>query len=292
MWYYFVYPLFFVLGHLPDSWQRGFCRLLYWMLYRVVHYRLNVVRDNLLRSFPEKSEEDRLAIEEKFYRHLSDVFFETILMATIRPKKIQQKFEFINKAQIEEYTAGQSWIAVMAHYGSWEYTTSWGLHSSHDKVLAAYKPLTNKNLDNLFHRIRARFGVEPVAMNHVLREMISCRGQKKNITLALIADQNPHYTSESQVWYDFLGQKTLFFEGADRLARKFSLPVAFLHVDKFEKGDYKAWFEIIYDGKEPIEADEITRRYKEKLEEMIRQRPELWMWSHRRWKHQPPPWVQ
>lgn len=287
MIYYLVFPFFYLIGVMPESFKRGLARFLYWVLYTVAHYRVGVVRDNLLRSFPEKSDAQRLEIERKFYRHLADVFLETILMATMSAKKISEKIDFINKEQIEKYTKGRSWIAAMAHYGSWEYTTSWGLYSQHDKVLAVYRPLASKSFDKLFRRSRSRFGVEPVAMEHVARELVSHRSKGENITLALIADQNPPPVP-AQNWVDFLGQETLFFGGTEKLARKFSMPVAFMHIDKFEQGHYKAWFEIIYDGDQELPPGEITRRYVAKLEAMIREKPELWMWSHRRWKHTPP----
>jgi KDO2-lipid IV(A) lauroyltransferase len=45
--------------------------------------------------------------------------------------------------------------------------------------------------------------------------------------------------------------------------------------------------EEIYDGKENVAQHEITQRYATRLEQMIREQPELWMWSHKRWKHTP-----
>lgn len=286
MSYYLVYPIFYLVSLLPNKVQRAMSHLFYWVLYRVAHYRLTVVRDNLSRSFPEKSQAELREIEQKFYRHLGDIFLETILMSTISNKDICQRIEFINKEQIERYTKGTSWIAAMAHYGSWEYTISWGLHSKHDKVLAVYRPLSDKGFDHYYRRTRGRFGVKPVAMESVGREIIRANAEGEKITLALIADQNP--SSGSQNWVQFLGQTTLFFNGMEKLAYKFHMPVAFMHIDKFGDDHYKAWFEIIYDGQQELPHGEITRRYASHLEAMIRSKPELWMWSHRRWKHTPP----
>lgn len=286
MTYYIVFPLFYVVSIMPYRIQRALASLFYYVLYKGVHYRLPVVRENLERSFPEKSQGERREIERKFYRHLADIFLETILMATISADKIKERIEFINKEQIERYTASRSWISAMAHYGSWEYTTSWGLHSTHDKVLAVYRPLADKGFDRFFRRARSRFGVEPVAMESVARELVRCNGAGLKVTLALIADQTP--PPDTHNWIEFLGQPTLFFNGMEKLAHKFSMPVAFMHIDKFGDDHYKAWFEIIYDGSEDLPAGEITRRYAAHLESMIRQKPELWMWSHRRWKHSPP----
>ena len=286
MYLYLLYPFFYLIGALPRPWRRGVAAFLRWGLHDVAHYRVKVVRENLRRSFPEKSDEERRGIEDKFYRHLADVFLETILMATISRREIAERVDFINKEQIERYTAGRSWISAMAHYGSWEFTTGWGLHSTHDRVLAVYRPLANKTFDRYFRRTRSRFGVDPVAMERVARELVECQRMGQHVAVALIADQNPPRVSEN--WIRFLGQPTLFFNGMEKLARKFRMPVAFLHMDKFGDDHYKGWFEVIYDGEEVLPEGEITRRYVARLEEAIRRRPELWMWSHRRWKHVPP----
>lgn len=285
MTFYLVYPVFYLIGKMPRGFQVGVAHMLHFLIYRVAHYRVSVVRDNLKKAFAEKSDAELLDIERKFYRQLSDVFVETIVMASISEKRLRERMEFINADQIEAFTASRSWICAMAHYGSWEYTTSWGVHSKHDHTLAVYRPLVNKGFDCYYRQTRARFGVQPVAMEGVGRELFKLHKKGLNTVIALIADQTPPPSVEN--WIEFLGRPTSFFEGMERIAVKFSMPIAFLHIDKFDKGQYKGWFEVIYDGTEKLPDGEITRRYAARLEAMIRSRPELWMWSHRRWKWQP-----
>ena len=55
-------------------------------------------------------------------------------------------------------------------------------------------------------------------------------------------------------------------------------------MDRLSRGRYEMSFAPIYDGVEPVAENEITERYVRLLEE-IRRRPELWIWSHKRWKH-------
>lgn len=77
--------LYFCLG--------GLIRLI---LYRLVRYRRQVVRTNLAHSFPEKSEAERREIERKFYHHLSEVFVDTILLASISRKRICERMVYSN----------------------------------------------------------------------------------------------------------------------------------------------------------------------------------------------------
>ena len=102
-----------------------------------------------------------------------------------------------------------------------------------------------------------------------------------------IADQNPPLRPDSH-WFRFLNQDTIFFDGGEKLAMRFGMPVYFVHIDRIKRGRYEIWFEELYDGREQVAVSEITARYVRRLEEMIVAQPELWMWSHRRWKHRKP----
>lgn len=72
------------------------------------------------------------------------------------------------------------------------------------------------------------------------------------------------------------------------MALKLKMPVYFMHVRKVAPRHYEAEFKLVYDGVEPVAEHQITERYIALLEAMIRESPELWMWSHRRWKHKSP----
>ncbi|MEG1607839.1 MAG: lysophospholipid acyltransferase family protein, partial [Mucinivorans sp.] len=237
--------------------------------------------------FPEKGPEELHQIEVNYYKHLADVFLETISLTSVTRAHMLERMQFINTDQIEQATEGRSWIAAMAHYGSWEYTSSYSLHTSHHKVLGVYRPLADKGFDRFYSLIRSRFGSVPVPMKGIARKAIRAKEPLKEVAIALIADQNPPFAPKGP-WIDFLNHKTLFFLGMEKLALKFHMPVAFVHIDKVKRGYYRAWFELIYDGQEAVENGEITRRYAQRLEAMIRRRPELWVWSHRRWKYEPP----
>jgi KDO2-lipid IV(A) lauroyltransferase len=253
-------------------------------VYKVAGYRIDVVRENLRKAFPEKSEEERRTIERKFYRHLSTLFVDTIDLTSISKKQILKRLRYLNNDEQEARVAGQSWICAMAHYGSWEYMMNYPLVTDH-RFLVVYHRLHNPVFDRFYRHIRTRCGAVPVERDNVGREMVRTRGeQQPPVSLALIADQSP----TGQVvrhWFDFLNQPTAFFPGIEKIALKYKLPVCFLRVEPVKRGYYTAVFEEIYDGREAVGEWEITRRYVQKLEELIRERPELWLWSHRRWKH-------
>lgn len=291
MWsYYLIYPAAWCIGRLPYKIQLLVADFVRWVLYRVVRYRRTVVRENLRASFPEMDEAERKRIEREFYKHLADVVVETLSLASVSEREILRRMRYLNMEDLKRWTEGRSWISAMAHYGSWEYTTNFDLYHTHDETLAVYRPLSDRGAERFYRRIRSRFGVRPVPMHDVGREMVRCVREGRSATLALIADQTPPWP-EIQNWTLFLERWTPFFMGMEKIAVKFRLPVVFLDVRKVRRGYYEAAFELLYDGREAVAEGEITRRYAERLERMIRQRPEWWMWSHRRWKHDREKWL-
>lgn len=284
--FYVLYPFALLIGILPYKLQFLVADVVRFILHNVVRYRVSVVRENLANAFPEKSEQERRIIEKMFYNHLSDVFLETLSMASVSRKQIALRMEYSNIDQVEKETEGRSWIGALAHYGSWEYTINFAMRTKHDAVLAVYRPLADKGVDKYYTKTRSRFGVTPVPMNEITRELIRRRKAGSNVVVALIADQTPP-RADSKEWMTFLSQDTQFFMGMEKMALRMGMPVYFMNLDKLKRGYYKASFEMIYDGKEEVAPNVITRRYAERLEQMIRRRPELWMWSHRRWKHHP-----
>lgn len=258
--------------------------LIFFVLSRVVRYRREVVRTNLANSFPEKSGAELREIERRFYHNLSEIFVDTIRLASIGRREILERMKYKDVERHEQQLRGRSWIAAMSHFGSWELTINYVCHSDH-RMLAVYRPLHSKVFDRYYRKVRARFGTEPVAMNSIYREVFaSTRPGARPVGVALIADQTPPF-HEIKHWYRFLNQDTPFFSGFEKLAYRFRMPVYFLYVRKVAPHRYEAEFEPIYDGVSDMPDYEIIRRYAQRLEAMIRETPELWMWSHRRWKH-------
>jgi Kdo2-lipid IVA lauroyltransferase/acyltransferase len=111
--------LLYLISLLPFWILYLFSDILYFLLFRVVKYRRKVVELNLQNSFPEKSVADRLDIEKRFYKHLSDLILESIKTISISPKSMKKRFVFSNLNELTKYfEQGKSVIAVSGHFGN------------------------------------------------------------------------------------------------------------------------------------------------------------------------------
>lgn len=269
---------FWVLYRLSDG--------LFVLLYYVFRYRRRVVSDNLRRAFPEKSEKERRRIAFKFYRFLPDIMVEAIKMRTMSPEAVKRRLVFPNREVVTDHLkAGRSVIGVTAHYGNWEL----GIHGlclmMDDPVLIIYKPLSNKKFQEVYNRIRARFGAILVPMKQTLRKIVSMRHQP-HISM-FVADQTPG-RKDAYTAMDFLGTYTPVYNGVERIAKLTGFPVVFCRIDRVKRGHYSCVFETIVDDPAALPADDaITAIHTRYTESLIRNKPELWLWSHKRWKWKP-----
>jgi KDO2-lipid IV(A) lauroyltransferase len=262
--------------------------VIYFIFYKILRYRVKVVRDNLSCSFPDKSTEELRRIERGFYRNLSEIVVDSVDLASISEKQLRKRMVFDGVAQHEEAVAGKNWIAALAHYGSWEYFSAYQFYTA-SQVVGVYKSLHSKAFEAYYMNIRSRFGAAPVEMNALPRYVAANAKSPRKLAIGMIADQTPPMAWAPH-WCQFLGRQTSFHFGIEKIAIKYKMPVYFMRVEKSSRAHYKASFELIFDGEEDVASGVITERYARKLEAMIQETPELWMWSHRRWKHRPEDW--
>lgn len=258
----------------------------YFICYHLLRYRRKVVRGNLLAAFPEKSIEEIRSIERKFYRHLAEVFIDVLDLTSMSPKELQKRMKVENMVETDAEIGTNNWIAALAHFGEWEYFSVYSIEHPYHNI-GVYHPLSNKVMNNFMLYIRRRFGMEVAPMNNLARPVVKNLKNKEQMALGLIADQRPRWVESDHVWRQFLGQPSLFFGGICGYAKKFGMMVYALDIEKVKPSHYKCNFVQLYDGKEDVDELVLMDRYVAQIEQMIRRRPELWLWSHKRWKYKP-----
>ncbi len=253
------------------------------LLHRIVGYRRKVIVDNLQRAFPEKKEAEIRKITRATYRNLTDVTLETLKSFTTNLSEIDRRAPCINPEVVNQYLdRGQSIILTGSHLGNWEYTGLSMPPQFHGATVTAYKPVKNKSMDAYINQARSRAGMEMVAMDEMFKA-IRKRAAEPTVFI-LLADQSPS-SRKSAHWVEFMGQETASLPGADVLGRKFGMPVLYYRVLRTtRRGFYEIEFiELCTDPTTATEMD-ITKTYARHLEADIRQQPEQWLWSHKRWK--------
>ena len=174
-------------------------------------------------------------------------------------------------------------MLLLTHYGDWEWATRIGTVSGYT-TLSIYQSLNNKLFDRLFARLRGQFGLISVPMESTLRRLYEYQAAGTPVIVFTLADQRPQWLS-IQHWTTFLNQDTPVITGPEKIARKFNMVTIHLSLSKIRRGYYEAEFQLLNDDPSKAGEYEITRRYMGALQEKIRARPELYLWTHKRWKY-------
>jgi KDO2-lipid IV(A) lauroyltransferase len=221
------------------------------------------------------------------YVTLAEAVVNTVSLIGANPKRTGNALICDNTEEHIERTKGRDWIVMPAHYGCWEYYPLWCWKDSSCDFISVYHPMKSPVFEHFFRRIR-NYGDNNflVTMNDAVRYYVKHRDKGRNMVLGLISDQSPNLRADTE-WIEFLNQPTAFIEGGARLATRFGMPIYFVDMERLKADSYKIRYIEIYDGSEQVEPMDIVRRYATHLEAMIRRRPELWMWSHNRWRHTP-----
>lgn len=279
-----IYPILWCISILPFPILYKFSDGVYQLIYHLVGYRKKTVRENLRLAFPEKSDAERLAIEKKFYRHLCDMFLEMIKTMTISQKEIEKRFTFSNlDLYLENEKKGKAIALMCAHYASYEWLLSMNYHVTF-KGIGIYKKIANDHFDKLVKNIRARFGAELITTKDTPRTILHNKAAGILGVYGFASDQSPKL-DRAHHWTEFMGIKTPVHTGAEMLAKKFDMNVMFLRTEKISRGHYQATFEEMSDNPKSIPDYEITDDFMKRVEKQIRNAPEYYLWTHKRWKH-------
>lgn len=284
--YYLALPFIYGIALLPFPLLYLLSDGVYFLLYRVFGYRKDVVLTNLRNSFPEKSEAEIETIASRFYRWFCDLTLETLKTLTISPAAVRERVTFegidILRGHAERR---QSIILVLGHFGNWELAGArYSAESGIPQLYVIYHPLANKHFDRLMYRMRTRHGTKLYAMREASKAML--RDRHLLTATAFIADQTP--SPERAWWTTFLGQDTPVFFGTEAMARKLGYPVVYISIRRPSRGRYHMVVETLVEKPASTREGEITEIHTRRLERDIRNYPELWLWTHRRWKHRRP----
>ena len=285
--YYIFYGINWIFTLLPFKVLYFFSDLLYLVLYYIVSYRRDVVAINLRNSFPEKTEEELKTIEKKFYRHLADIIIETFKLTHMSTREQNKRFTYTNLAIIDKLRdEKRDIIAVLGHYNNWEWPTLLPYYLKY-KIIIIFKPLQNKHFNDFINRQRSKFGIVLTPTSQVIREIINYKKNNVNTLSVFLSDQIP-VRGDIKYWTTFLNQDTAVFTGAGKIASKYDMAIVFFHIQKVKRGHYNLDIELLHDHTAGLSEVVITESHVRRLEEIIKEKPEYWIWSHRRWKHKKP----
>jgi Kdo2-lipid IVA lauroyltransferase/acyltransferase len=275
-----------LLSRLPWAFWYAFSSFAYFLAYYVVRHRHKIISDQIATVFPDLSAAERTRMHQRFLKNFCDVFIEVMKSASLPEEQMKARVRLLNTEVARQHLdKGQTMMFVTSHLCNWEWLLQGVTLQLGYPVDAAYKPLHDEWAERLMLRVRARFGARMVPAKELLGDFLKRRGVVRAV--AMNADQAP-VSTDKRYWTVYLGQDTAFYVGAEQIARGMRLPVIYACMRRVRRGYYEVEFRQVWDGKEPLEPNQITERYARACEADVYQAPADWLWSYRRWRLKKP----
>ncbi len=280
------YLVIIPISILPFSVLYRISDVLFFLFYFVLGYRKKVVLGNIQRSFPDKNSAEHNRICKAFYRHFTDLIVESLKVFTISAKEVEARMKFLNPDLVNRYfDEGKSVILAGGHYNNWElFAVAIDQAVKHHSI-AIYKPLTNTFFDRKMRITRGKYGLEMIAIKDV-KSVFDKNRDKLTLTI-FGTDQSPGNVKKAY-WMNFLNQDTAVLFGTEKFAKEYNYPVVFGCIHKIKRGYYTLEFRELVPDPSQAKPGEITEAHTKMLEQDILNKPEFWLWSHRRWKKSRP----
>lgn len=278
---------FRMLGALPWPVLRGLSSGLAWLAHRVVRYRIKVCTDNISSAFPEMTPKEVKSTAKGFYQFLADYFLETLKLGTMNADEMRERMKFENIGRLnDDLRSGRNVSIFLGHFCNWEWVSSmplWLDLTTGAVPCQIYHPLSNVASDEVFGKLRTRFGATNLPMTTSAKTLLEMQAEGVPSVTGYIADQTPKRLAIHH-WLNFLNHDTAVFTGGEKISRKIHAAVYYLDMTRTERGKYVGKFVKISDDAADEPKNAVTERYFGMLEKSIRRQPSLWLWTHRRWR--------
>lgn len=281
--YQLIFLLISIVVHLPKWFKYLFELKLFILIYYVFGYRKKVVLDNLVLAFPNKDVRDLKRLRRKFYKHLIDVFMETIQPLAWDVHTMNTHYKLVNVEDVEKQLKERSVLLMGGHYANWDWVCSIASRLSTPSYVV-YQKIRNDNFERIVYKIRSKFGSIMVPNGKVAKTVLQNQRANKRAVYTMVSDQSP-MLSMAKLWLPFMGVEVPVHTGAASLAVKSKMAVFYIKTKRVTKNYYESEFIELSHDASTIDEVALTKNYFKALENQINEDPTYYFWTHKRWKH-------
>jgi len=240
-------------------------------------------------AFPEMSEQARLELVRRCFRHLGTAALEMAVAPRLGVGGLDRLVDMSGGAiegMRQAHARGNGVVCIAAHLGNWE-LHAWSV-ARHGLPLAAVgKENVDPRLNGLVDRFRSRGGLRNVWRGQPGAAVAMLRALRKGELLAMLIDQD---TNVQNVFVPFFGRPAATPRAAADLVVRTGATALVCLNHRGEDGVYRASteeVEVPRTGDDERDVVELTARFTARIEAAIRAHPEQWVWMHQRWKTKP-----
>lgn len=247
-----------------------------------------IARDNLRRAFPDWEAARLDATARGVYVHFGRMLFDILWMQGRPPQEVRRFVDVRGGEHVEAAIAARRGVLYCTgHVGNWE-VHAIALALAYGPISVVARPLDNPALDARLCAFRTGSGNTVIykrkALSQIIRALRAGRG------VAILLDQNVQ--ARDGIFVEFFGRPAATTTVAAALAAKTGCALIPAHSELMPDGRYRLTYEAPVpwtpSGDHERDIARTTQELARRTEAWIRERPEQWLWMHRRWKTRPP----
>ena len=246
---------------------------------------IKVARANLDFVYGNSISEDRKnEIIYNSYKSLVFNMYEFIENQNIEKEDLLKKANILNKDIIENaIKENRKIVYISAHYGGWELTVPY-IALMFGDVAIVNRRMNNPHIQKKYEKARSKNHITMLEKESAAKGMI--KAFKENKTVCVVIDQ---YLN-SGIDIEFLGKITKATDSTSRIALKFDaviIPI-FTLCNDFRDWTIKVCEPIdakTYEFKSEDKIKELTQIQNDILSKQILEKPDFWLWQHKRFKN-------
>jgi KDO2-lipid IV(A) lauroyltransferase len=257
-------------------------------MFRVDRRHRERARHNVALAFPDWPRQRVEAVTRASFEH-----FLQLAVEVVHTPRVLQRDSWSSRCSVDRIgeavallNARRPCILLTGHLGNWE-VFGYLMALLGYRVDAIARPIDNPLINDWLLGIRERQGMRIITKWNATERMLEVLGAGG--ALAFIADQN---AGEKGLFVPFFGRLASTYKSIGLLAISQNTPVICGYAHRvghryhFQLGVQ----DIIYPTQWEAQPDPlyyITARYAKAIQDMVRLRPEQYLWMHRRWKTRP-----
>ena len=276
----------FLIGLLPMPIIHFLSTGISFLLSKIIKYRKKIIDKNLKLSFPSASNENLNTVRITFYNYFSDLIMETIKGFSMSLESLTERVVDKEPEIMQDiFKKNKKVLMVMGHYGNFEWLCrALPVIIPNCEHICLYQPVKNKLLDDFVKKDREKYGMKMISVKD-MKALIAIAQTDTRQCFWFVMDQVPGAPHESAHWMQFLNQDTPVIMGPEKFAKRIKAAVVYTELQRKTRGYYTLHHSLITENADNNPAFEITEKEMYCLEKGIKKQPELWLWSHNRWKH-------
>jgi heptosyltransferase-2 len=243
-------------------------------------YRKLVIRNLQIAFGSEKSAEEIGWLCRDHFATLGANLLSSVRIVAMTPEQIREIVTIEGEEEARRHLSeNRGLILVVSHIGAWELIAQiLPTLFTYSRGGLIYQRLGNQYIDAAVRADRGRLGLEALERQDGIREAAKILSEGGGI--GLLVDQ---HAGDKGVWCPFFGRLASTSSLAATLAVRTDSVLLPAAVYTNGSAHWRMVFSPSIQRKD-YEADVLTARINEVLEEQIRQSPTDWFWVHNRWK--------